>query len=227
MNIEQLPNYEPEPIPRFDAVIFDLDSTLVTIEGIDELAKFNGVIDLIAPLTQGAMNGTLSFEDIFKKRLEIIRPTYHDLIALGYRYRSTITKGAVEIIDYLIRNNVNVFIVSGGYNPSTQVLGEFLGIPKEHIFANELLFHEDGTYKEINEDIPLWKNTGKKDIISWLRQQYTGSFAMVGDSTGDMEAGTYTDQFIGFAGVINRPAMVEKAELVVTEPDLRTLIQYL
>ncbi len=75
---------------KYGLVFFDVDSTLVTIEGIDVLADGNPEI---ARLTEAAMNGEVSVDAIYAKRLEIIRPTRATVDALGQRYVGSIVNG--------------------------------------------------------------------------------------------------------------------------------------
>ena len=60
---------------RADAVCFDVDSTLVTIEGLDSLAEHCGVGEEVKQWTTRAMGGSMKFQDSFKARLDIVKPT--------------------------------------------------------------------------------------------------------------------------------------------------------
>lgn len=220
-------NYEQERPPQFDAVIFDLDSTLVTIEGIDELARCKGVEHTIIPLTQQAMNGQISLDEVFVTRLNIIQPTYTDLVWLGEMYLEHITPGAPELIYQLKQRGMKQYIVSGGYNPAVGMVAEALGIPLNHVFANDLVFDRNGLYRGIKRTIPLWQQHGKSKVITSLRHKHPGRYLLVGDGTSDMEAGIHVEQFIGFAGVQQRPRVIHQAETVIYNPDLRSLLAYL
>ena len=59
--------------PPFNTIFFDCDSTLTTLEGIDDLAEEIGVSHKIQELTQFAMDGHVSLEDVYQQRLEMIR----------------------------------------------------------------------------------------------------------------------------------------------------------
>lgn len=63
----------------YERIIFDCDSTLSTIEGIDYLAEIAGKGSEVADLTSKAMNGEVKFEDVFAKRLDIIQPRKEQL----------------------------------------------------------------------------------------------------------------------------------------------------
>jgi len=67
-------------------IIFDFDSTLVAIEGIDELAKIRGVEKQVQTLTTQAMNGETTLEEVFSQRLNLIQPTLSDIQNLSKLY---------------------------------------------------------------------------------------------------------------------------------------------
>ena len=70
----------------YDLIFFDCDSTLSTIEGIDELAKLKGKEARVGLLTNKAMNGDLDLSEVYGKRLKAIRPTRGQLKAVEERY---------------------------------------------------------------------------------------------------------------------------------------------
>jgi len=74
----------------YDLIFFDCDSTLSTIEGIDELAKLKGKEQRVGLLTQKAMDGDLDLEEVYGKRLKAIRPTRGQLKAIEERYYETL-----------------------------------------------------------------------------------------------------------------------------------------
>lgn len=191
-------------------VCFDLDSTLVTVEGIDELARMNGTDTEVRRLTEQAMNGEIPFADIFFRRLDIIRPTMSNLLAVGELYIKCVTPGAVALLGVLRRRNIRVYVVSGGYNPAVRMVTRHLGIPDDDVFANELTFDTRGCYAGVNRDIPLWRNDGKTILLRTIRASHAGRIAYVGDSYGDWEAGKTVDTFIGYTGVVRRPALVRR-----------------
>ncbi|HVS08942.1 MAG TPA: hypothetical protein VMS76_03640, partial [Planctomycetota bacterium] len=73
--------------PPYGTIAFDCDSTLATIEGIDELAAIAGATpESVERLTAQAMSGELALEEVYARRLELVRPTRDHVDALGRRY---------------------------------------------------------------------------------------------------------------------------------------------
>ena len=101
--------------PRsFDYIFFDCDSTLSSIEGIDELARSKGKFDEIKAMTDAAMDGEVYLDAVYDRRLEILAPTHEEIVALEPLYRSTVIPGSAGVIGALRAAGKEVFIVSGG-----------------------------------------------------------------------------------------------------------------
>ena len=98
--------------PKFGAICFDCDSTLTRIEGIDELAQRSGRQAETVPLTAAAMDGTLPLEEIYTRRLEIVRPGQEALAWLGARYIEEMVDGARETIAALQGLGKPVYVVT-------------------------------------------------------------------------------------------------------------------
>ena len=81
--------------PRFATVIFDVDSTLATIEGIDWLASLRdaAIARECAELTDRAMAGEFPIDAVYVRRLVAIEPTAGELAALGEAYRAAVVPG--------------------------------------------------------------------------------------------------------------------------------------
>ena len=123
-----------------NAIIFDCDGTLSTIEGIDELAKNNGVDDAVLSLTAQAMGATGMNPELYQKRLDLVYPSEEQVLALGQHYIATQVPDAHPVIQLLKRLNKTVYLVSAGLYPAVKIFGRMLNIPQENIFAVDVLF---------------------------------------------------------------------------------------
>src|SRR5688500_12744644 len=94
------------------AVVFDCDSTLSAIEGIDELAREQRAA--IEELTDAAMTGAVPLEAVYGKRLALIRPERARVEALAALYVERLVPDAVEVVRALRREHIEVRIISGG-----------------------------------------------------------------------------------------------------------------
>ncbi len=212
---------------KYKNVIFDLDSTLSSIEGIDELGKLRNMGERIKSLTRQAMSGRMPFGRVFIRRLELIRPTRSELLTIGELYKNSVTPGAPELINWLRRRGANVFVVTAGYTDCSYLLTDYLEIPRQNVFANRLIFDAGGQFIGVDQRIPLWHGGGKRQVVSKIMAAHPGKTICVGDGIGDWEAAKVADGFIYFGGVAYRPEVAAKADIVIKERNLLTLRRYL
>ena len=205
---------------EFHNVIFDLDSTLVSIEGIDELGRMVGKESEIQKLTDAAMRGDVTLEEVFEKRLQIIRPTKLHIKKLSQLYCNSITEGAVELISTLKQRGKKVFLVTGGYRNAIEDVVRKLGLKNEYVFANELLFYSNGTYKGFQKNIPLWKNHGKAQVALQILKRYPGKNIVIGDGISDLELGLVAGTFVYYGGHVWRENIAAGSNYVIKEKNL-------
>jgi phosphoserine phosphatase len=139
---------------------------------------------------------------------------------------NSITPGAPQLINWLQRRGVNVFVVTAGYTDCSYPLTDYLGIPRENVFANRLIFDESGRFQGIDKSIPLWRGGGKRQIVSKIMASHPGKTLCIGDGISDLEAAQVADGFIYFAGVVRRPQVAAKAKIVIKSRNLLTLRRY-
>lgn len=212
--------------PPFQAICFDCDSTLSSIEGIDELAERAGCAAQIVPLTTAAMEGRLALDEVYGKRLALIRPDRAALDWLGRRYCETVVPGAAEAIDRLRRAGKAVHIVSGGLRQPILELAHMLGVMEADVHAVAALFNEDGSYRGFDTASPLARRGGKAEVVRGLVLRH-GAVAMVGDGITDLEAREGGGFVVGFGGVVARAAVMAGADRFVRGPSLEDVVQML
>lgn len=193
---------------RGNIIFIDCDSTLSSIEGIDELARARGtdVHAMSVALTDAAMNGELPLHEVFPRRMELIRPDRHICERVADLYVETILPGAKEAIQHLKSLGWLPVIVSGGFRPLILPLARELGI--EHVEAVPLLLDGDGNYAGYGQDYPTTHNFGKNEIIrEWKAALLPERTVMIGDGISDLETRSDVDWFVGFGGVAARDAV--------------------
>jgi len=209
---------------KYRFVFFDVDSTLVTIEGIDVLANGNPEI---VRLTDAAMNGEISVDQVYGRRLEIIKPTLADVQALGERYVSSMVDGAEETIATLQRAGADVHLVTAGIAQAIAPLAAKLNIAPRAVHAVALQFDEAGHYADFDRRSLLTRSGGKELVVRSLLTRAKGKSAFIGDGITDLETKPAVDLFIGFGGVCVRERVQGNAEVYVTEPTLAAMLPYL
>jgi phosphoserine phosphatase len=210
--------------PLFHVVFFDVDSTLCTIEGIDVLAGGN---EEVVRLTAQAMRGEIPIDEVYRRRLEIVRPSRRDVESLATSYVESLTPGAEELVGSLIDRGVSVRLVTAGIEQAILPLAAHLGIPERAVHAVPLRFDSSGAYQSFDDTAPTARAGGKEIVVRNVRSRNKGRFAFVGDGVTDLEVLGVVDRFIGFGGVVVREKVRERAPYYVEQTDLRAMIPYL
>ncbi len=205
-------------------VFFDVDSTLVTIEGIDVLGEGNAEV---ARLTEAAMNGEIPLDQVYARRLEMIRPTRDAVAALADRYLHSLVCGAEETLQALRKAGCVIHLVTAGIEQALLPLAAKLGIADRFVHAVRLQFTPAGEYQDFDRRSLLTRRGGKELVIRDIRARSHGKVALVGDGVSDLEARPAVDLFIGFGGVHTRPRVRENADVFVPGPRLDAVLPYL
>ena len=204
---------------RYRLVFFDVDSTLVTIEGIDVLAGGNPEV---TALTAAAMNGAVPLDEVYGRRLEMIRPTRAAIDTLAERYLGSLVDGASETIVALQRGGTLVHLVTAGIEAAVLPLAARLNVQPRAVHAVRLRFDKQGGFDGYDNRSFLTRPRGKELVVRDIRARTHGKAAFVGDGIGDLEAKPAVDLFIGFGGVAIRSKVKENADVfAMTMHDVR------
>ena len=164
--------------------VFDMDSTLIEAEVIDELAKAAGVGDQVSEITERAMAGELDFKASFKERLALLKGLDVSVLdSIGASLR--LTEGAEVLFAELKRLGYKTAILSGGFTYFAKQLQAKLGI--DYVFANELVV-EDGKVTGVAVE-PIVDAQRKADLLRELAQKEGLSLEQtiaVGDGANDL-----------------------------------------
>ncbi len=116
-------------------IVFDMDSTLVDAEIIDELAKVAGVEAEVRKLTEKAMNGEIDFKKALEERVKLLKGLPVEIMERIYE-NIKLTEGAKELIESLKKAGYKVALISGGFTYFTEKLKRELKL--DYAFGNEL-----------------------------------------------------------------------------------------
>src|SRR5205085_3957715 len=114
----------------------DMDSTLITIECIDELGDLAGCKSEIAAITAQAMRGELDYPESLRKRVALLAGLDESALARVYEERLRLTPGADQLLGACKRHGVKLLLVSGGFTFFTERLKARLGI--DYTISNRL-----------------------------------------------------------------------------------------
>jgi phosphoserine phosphatase len=146
--------------------VFDMDSTLIQAEVIDELAKAAGVGEQVAAITERAMHGELDFRASFKERLALLEGLPESVLEeVGASLR--LTEGAETLFAELKRLGYKTAILSGGFSYFARQLQHKLGI--DYVYANELQI-VDGKLTGVAVE-PIVDAQRKADLLQQLAEK--------------------------------------------------------
>ncbi|MDP5000808.1 MAG: phosphoserine phosphatase SerB [Flavobacterium sp.] len=165
-------------------VCFDMDSTLIQTEVIDELAELAGVGEQVRAITESAMQGEIDFNESFKQRMQLLKGLKEDVLE-KVAINLPITKGARRLIDTLKTYGFKTAILSGGFTYFGHYLQKELGI--DYVFANQLEIKDGaltggyiGEIVDGNKKAELLKELAKKEGI------HISQTIAIGDGANDL-----------------------------------------
>lgn len=117
-------------------IVSDMDSTLITIECVDEIAAGVGLKDRVAEITERSMRGELDFEQSLRSRVALLAGLDEGVLAEVYENVLQLSPGAEYLLDECKKHDVKFMLVSGGFTFFTERLQKRLGF--EYQYANVL-----------------------------------------------------------------------------------------
>lgn len=196
----------------YSTVILDVDSTLSGIEGIDWLAARRGpeVAQRTARLTAEAMTGERVLNEVYGRRLDIVRPTAREVSQLAEAYFDAVAPGAAEVLQRLSDAGVTVEVVTSGIYQAIAPFVARMGVGSERLHAVRLEFDAGGNYLSFDAATPLVVHGGKRIVAESLKLRRP--VLAVGDGVTDAEIRPAADAFAVFTGFARRIPVVAIAD---------------
>ncbi|MBW3501720.1 MULTISPECIES: phosphoserine phosphatase SerB [Janthinobacterium] len=126
-------------LSEFKLVAMDMDSTLITIECIDEIADMQGLKPQVAAITEAAMRGELDFAASLKQRVALLEGLDASALQRVYDERLKLSPGAEAMLAAVQKAGLKTLLVSGGFTFFTERLKERLGLDYTHANALEII----------------------------------------------------------------------------------------
>jgi phosphoserine phosphatase len=176
---------QPESATRFRKrlIVFDMDSTIVDAEVIDELAKVAGVGKQVAEITARGMNGEIEFKESLRQRVKLLKGLSVESLE-EVRKNTKLMPGSVELLRTLKDMGFKLALISGGFTYFTDELKERLGF--DYAFANELVVKNGKVTGGVRGRII--DSEGKADVLRELMRKENipkEEVVAVGDGAND------------------------------------------
>lgn len=203
-------------------VVFDMDSTLITIECIDEIADQVGKKAEVSAVTAAAMRGELDFAASLRARVQLLQGVREQQLETLFQ-PLPLSQGAAELIDWFHSHGWYTAVVSGGFTWFTERLAEAIRLDAQK--ANILQWQAgelNGTVAE-----PIVDAASKAAFLTELAQRWSiplSNTIAVGDGANDiamLEAAGYGVAYCA------KPALQKVADVSIEQPDLMLIANHL
>lgn len=132
-------------------LVADMDSTIIQVECIDEIADFLGIKNKVAQITKAAMMGDIDFKDALFERVALLKNMDVQMLETVFKERITLTPGAIKLVKTMNANGANTVLVSGGFTYFTEKISKITGFKVNR--ANVLLQENGKLTGHVSEPI--------------------------------------------------------------------------
>ncbi|KAG0246232.1 HAD-like domain-containing protein [Mortierella sp. GBAus27b] len=205
-------------------VVFDMDSTLIQQEVIDEIARHAGVVDRVAEITEAAMNGEIDFKESLKRRVALLKGTPVTVLDT-VREQLTFTEGALDLCKALKKIGFKLAVISGGFMPLALHVKNILGL--DYAFANQLKVSPDGLYLTGETVGPIVSGERKAELLEVIAQAESVTLDQViavGDGANDLWMLAKAGLGIAFNA---KPRVQQKARARINQKSLENVLYLL
>ena len=213
-------NCIPASNRRKNLLIADMDSTIIPVECIDEVADFAGMREECVAITEPAMRGEMSFEEALRLRVALMKDLPAERLQDVYDQRVSLNPGARTLVQTMRANGAYTALVSGGFTFFTQRVAEAVGFHENR--ANRLLI-EDGklTGKAAEPVLGKASKVAALEELSAAHGLTEGEALCVGDGANDL--GMIERAGLGVA-YHAKPIVAEAAQAKIQHGDLTALL---
>ncbi|WP_321285518.1 phosphoserine phosphatase SerB [uncultured Sunxiuqinia sp.] len=200
-------------------VCFDMDSTIIQAEVIDELARKAGVYAEVSAITESAMRGELDFKESFEKRIGLLKGLDVSVMS-EIAEQLPLTEGAERLFRTLKKFGYKTAILSGGFNYFGNYLKSKLDV--DYVFANELEV-ADGklTGRHVGEIMDGEKKAEMLKLLAFKEDLHLEQVIAVGDGSNDLPMIQLAGLGIAFHA---KPKVQETAKNAISEVGLDALL---
>ncbi|RTL49465.1 MAG: phosphoserine phosphatase SerB [Rhodocyclaceae bacterium] len=180
--------FMPEGLKLTDMKVFitDMDSTLIDIECIDEIADMNGFKAEVATITEAAMRGELDFAESLRARVKLLEGLEESALSRVYEERLGLNPGAERLLAGLKAAGITTALVSGGFTFFTEKLKTRLGF--DHAWANVLEIRDGKlTGQVLGEIVDARAKATRLAELCAARNAGRDQAIAIGDGANDIE----------------------------------------
>lgn len=211
-------NLVPAAHRRKRLLIADMDSTIIGVECIDELADFAGVKPMVSEITERAMRGELDFDSALRARVALLRGLPESVLEQCYETRVHLNPGARVLVRTMAALGAETALISGGFTFFTERVGRAAGFAINQ--ANTLLVADGVLTGEVSD--PILGREAKHAALLRLSADFGPETAIaVGDGANDLDMVAAAGIGVAYRA---KPALAEAADARIEQSDLTALL---
>ena len=213
---------ENTPTRRKSMLIADMDSTMITVECVDELADYVGAKQQVSEITEAAMRGDLDFDSALRERVALLKGMAVDDLEKCYNERVKIMPGARTLVGTMVKNGGFTALVSGGFTFFTEKVSRQIGFQENR--ANILETEADKLTGTVAE--PICGAAAKLEALNDYCRQLsidTSAVLAVGDGANDIPMIQAAGLGVAYHA---KPKTAAAVHASVRNGDLTTLLFY-
>lgn len=218
------PQFDVNALPargrRKRLLLADMDSTVIPVECIDEIADFAGVKSQVAAITERAMLGELDFEAALRERVGLLEGLPEAALADVFAERIRLNPGARTLVRTMSAHGAHTALVSGGFSYFTERVASAAGFTEHR--ANRLLFVNGALSGAVAE--PILGRAAKLGALKEISARMgidPSDAIVVGDGANDLSMVEAAGLGVAFRA---KPALVAGADAVIRHADLTALL---
>lgn len=182
--------------------IIDFDSTFVRTETLEELAEIalksvkregerekEEILEKISEITAAGMEGKMPFGESLQKRLALLSFDTSVVEKVGKILEKKISPSILRNKQFFKKYRDTIYIISGGFTSCILPAAKKMGVPSEHILANEFIYDKKGRVLDVDVKNPLSQSGGKAKAVAKLGLE--GELFVIGDGFTDWEIKEY------------------------------------
>jgi len=214
--------------PSLDAaniglLITDMDSTLINIECVDEIADYAGKKAEVSAITEAAMRGELDFNGSLTRRVALLKGLNTDVLDDVYRHRLQLNPGAEQLIEGLKQQNIKTALVSGGFTFFTDKLASRLNF--DFALSNVLRIENNRLTGEVSS--PIVNADRKAQFLQEICESSgisTNQAIAVGDGANDLKMMKLSGMSVAYRA---KPAVRRQADIQINYSGLDSILHLL
>lgn len=207
--------------------MFDFDSTLTRVEGLDVLAEITlegrpdkeEIIKEIQRITNLGIDGDISFTESLEKRIKLLNAHKKDLDGLIELLRQKISKSIESNKEFFENYSDDIYVISAGFKEFIDPIVQAYNIPADRVYANTFKFDADGKIIGFDETNVLASHNGKIACLKNLDLQ--GEVQVIGDGYSDyvMREAGIADKFFAYTENVHREKAAMNADYITPNLD--------